>query len=129
MNKFNNKLTKSKLSSNQVNNKSKQESKTIISSNKPQPKKEESVNKLYIKVQNGTKPYINKDGEVVIDLRPGKVNIDIKEISVDGVSFRVVHSYKDKNTGDDKYRIGDRGFIKVNKNHELNISRKTEGKA
>lgn len=95
----------------------------------PQPKKEESVNKLYIKVQNGTKPYINKDGEVVIDLRPGKVNIDIKEISVDGVSFRVVHSYKDKNTGDDKYRIGDRGFIKVNKNHELNISRKTEGKA
>lgn len=87
------------------------------------------MDKLYIKVQNGTKPYINKDGEVVIDLRARTINVGRKEISVDGLDFRVVHSYKDKNTGEDKYRIGDRGFFKVNKNHELNISRKTEGKA
>ena len=41
MNKFNNnKLTKSKISTNQSMNKSKQESKTIISSNKHQQKEE-----------------------------------------------------------------------------------------
>lgn len=87
------------------------------------------MDKLYIKIQNGTKAYVNNKGEVVIDMRPRVVNIGRKEISIDGIDFRIVHSYDDKATGEEKFRIGDRGFFKINKNHELSISRKTEEKA
>ncbi len=84
------------------------------------------MEKLYISVQNGTKPYINKKGEVVIDLSPKKATIGRKEIELEPLDYRVVHSYM--SNGEERFRISDRGFFKVDKDHVLHISRKTEGK-
>ena len=75
MNKFNNKLTKSKLSSNQVNNKSKQESKTIISSNKPQPKKEEPD----VMTPEEENEYKNKIAQLQKDLEIEREKAQIKQ--------------------------------------------------
>ena len=83
------------------------------------------MEKLYITPKNGSKPYINDKGEVVIDLRPQTLNSGNKQITTDGVEFRVVHSYKTKDSEDEKFRIGDKGFLRTNKNHELSITRKT----
>lgn len=74
MNKFNNKLTKSKLSTNQSMNKSKQESKTIISSNKPQPKEEPDV--MTPEEEN---EYKNKIAQLQKDLEIEREKAQIKQ--------------------------------------------------
>jgi len=75
MNKFNNnKLTKPKLSTNQSMNKSKQESKTIISSNKPQPKEEPDV--MTPEEEN---EYKNKIAQLQKDLEIEREKAQIKQ--------------------------------------------------
>lgn len=75
MNKFNNnKLTKSKISTNQSMNKSKQESKTIISSNKPQPKEEPDV--MTPEEEN---EYKNKIAQLQKDLEIEREKAQIKQ--------------------------------------------------
>ena len=75
MNKYNNnKLTRSKLSANQSINKSKQEPKTIISSNKPKPKEEPDV--MTPEEEN---EYKNKIAQLQKDLEIEREKAQIKQ--------------------------------------------------
>lgn len=84
------------------------------------------MEKLYISVMNGSRPYINDKGEIVIDLKPNKINVGSKEISTDPVEFRVVDSYNVSYEEKKHFHVTDRGFFKVNKNHELQITRRND---
>lgn len=73
---------------------------------------------LIVTPQNGTKAFINKKGEVVINMRPRIFNVGRKEVKTDAVSFRV------EDVKDDKHTEIDRGWLNVSSNNALGVHRK-----
>lgn len=76
--------------------------------------------KLIIKTLNNTRPYINKDGEIVLDLRPKLTEIGSQKHYSEPFEFRIL----DENPKSHKFFISDRGFFKATKNSLLTIKRK-----